>query len=107
MPAGAGTAPLGALGLRACGDTIPGSRQDCPLPAVRVAARSEAPRLLQPAGLCWHPWLEEAGVRAVLTGPRPCPCDLPDTTQLPYSPKPSHVELQVTGRPSGHFWYLT
>ena len=52
MPAGAGTAPLGALGLRARGDTIPGPRQDRPLPAVRVAARSEALHLPQPPGLC-------------------------------------------------------
>lgn len=52
MPAGAGTAPLGALGLRACGDTIQGPRQDRPLPAVRVAARSEALHLPQPPGLC-------------------------------------------------------
>lgn len=42
MPAGASTAPLGALGLRARGDTIPGLWQDRPLPAVCAVARSEA-----------------------------------------------------------------
>lgn len=45
MPAGAGTTPLGSLGLRACGDTIPGPWQDHSLPAVCAATRSGAPHL--------------------------------------------------------------
>lgn len=57
MPAGAGTAPVGALGLRACGDTIPGPWQDRLLPAVCAVARSEAPHLRQPPSLCQLLWL--------------------------------------------------
>lgn len=57
MPAGAGTAPLGALGLRACGDTIPGSWQDHPLPAVCAVARSEGPHPPWPLSLGQLLWL--------------------------------------------------
>ncbi|VCX40709.1 unnamed protein product [Gulo gulo] len=52
VPAGAGTAPLGALGLRACGDPIPGSWQDCPLPAVCAVARVPTAQLVP----CPRPW---------------------------------------------------
>lgn len=108
MPAGAGTAPLGALGLRACGDTIPGPWQDHPLPAVCEAARSEAPHLPHyPACVDICGW-EELGVVAVFTAPLLCPYYLPDPTQAPsHSLKHPHLELQVIGRPSDQFLHLS
>lgn len=47
MPAGVGPAPLGALGLCACGDTIPRPWQDHPLPAMCTVTRSEPLHLPQ------------------------------------------------------------
>ncbi|XP_012909210.1 transmembrane protein 8B isoform X5 [Mustela putorius furo] len=98
VPAGAGTAPLGALGLRACGDPIPGSWQDCPVPAVRAVARvptaqpvpcprpwschehapvtgqpATAPRAAFSGGLCGGAW-GHIPTRALLAG-------APDTAQ--------------------------
>lgn len=55
MPAGVGPAPLGALGLCACGDTIPWPWQDHPLPVVCKVTRSEPlylPQLPTYAGMC-------------------------------------------------------
>lgn len=57
MPAGAGPAPLGALGLCACGDTIPWPWQDHPLPAVCTVTRSEPLHLPQLPDLGRNPWL--------------------------------------------------
>lgn len=52
MPAGVGSAPLGPLGLCTCGDTIPWSWQDCPLPAVCALTRVST---TQPVP-CLGPW---------------------------------------------------
>lgn len=57
MPAGVGLAPLGPLGLCACGDTIPWPWQDHPLPAVCAVTRSESLHLPQLPDLCSDPWL--------------------------------------------------
>lgn len=103
MPAGASAAPLGALGLRACGDTVPGLWQDHPLPAVCAVARSEAHICpSHPACVDICDW-EEACMVAVTTAPLPCPYNLPDPTQAPsHSLKPFHLELEVIGKPSDH-----
>lgn len=78
MPAGASTASLGALGLRACGDTIPGLWQDHPLPAVCAVARSEAHICpSHPACVDICDW-GEAGMVAMSIAPLPCPYNLPD-----------------------------
>lgn len=104
MPAGASTAPLGPLGLRACGDTIPGLRQDHPLPALCAVARSEAHICpSHPACVDICDW-EEAGNGAMSITPLPSPYNLPDPTQAPsHSLNPFHWELKVIGKPSDNF----
>lgn len=63
MPAGAGPAPLGPLGLCTRGDTIPWSWQDCPLPAVCALTRLES--LPQLPNLCSDPCLGIMGLCSV------------------------------------------
>lgn len=108
MPAGAGSAPLGALGLRARGDTIPGPGQDHPLPAVCAVARSEAPTpapATRPVPISVGRKRQQAWwLCSLVLGPIPLASPMPPGS-LPQSPLPwcckSLEGLQVL------FWCLT
>lgn len=84
MPTGVGLAPLGPLGLRACGDTIPWSWQDHSLPAVCAVTRSEPLHLLQLPNLCSDPWL---GDMAVFCDPQPIPAVSPLPPRCLHTPE--------------------
>lgn len=74
VPAGVGLAPLGPLGLCACGDTISWSWQDYPLPAVCAVTRSDPFTCLSSLTYAvLHGW----GDVAVFCDPQPIPAISP------------------------------